>query len=82
MSHIVMTSIPRSAGSSPDMSIFATRARFSPTGTNSSPASSRKRTPSAAAAPAPKSLVALPPSPTIIFLQPRPAAWAMSWPTP
>ena len=82
MSHITVTSAPASVSRRPFMRIWAIWVSVPPVGTNACPFTSRNSAPSAAAAPQPPSLVALPPSPSTSRFAPRDSAWAINWPTP
>ena len=70
------------AGSIVLMSMVARSARAAPPCLRSLPFPSRRRTPRACRSPAPASLVALPPSPTMMRLAPERTAASMSSPVP
>ena len=82
ISHMIVSSALLRAGVMLDRSILAIRSKVPPTGIKAFPSKSRNLTPRAAAAPVPPSFVALPPSPTIILLQPASAACFISCPAP
>lgn len=82
MSHMAVSSIPWSAWATGETSKAAISPKVPPVGIKAAPSARVNFAPKAAAAPAPPSLVQLPPRPKIALVQPASLAARSSSPTP